>query len=256
MQDTNPTPPADQEIRDYYDQHSSEKLNHYIYGNPRIDAAIDLLLTHVPPDARQALDIGCAVGETTSRISKTFPYLQVRGTDLSETSIQIAKKLFASEKVSFECCDIESLEPDPKYDVITLIDVYEHIHKEARRKTHAILNSLLSEKGVLIATTPSELNQISMHTQEQHRLQPIDEPVTLKDAMQLAQDIDGTLLEYSHKSIWKTNDYLHLVVAKRPLFTLLQARPRSLPSVFRSVSRRLNSYYRKIRINRLLRNAT
>lgn len=217
------------QIAEFYDEFGKGMLKNYICGNKRIDDAINFVARNVPANANlRALDLGCAIGITTSRLTEALPKITALGVDISSNNIQIANALFATPRTCFMTSDIAALCLDEKFDLVTLFDVYEHIRRDCRRQVHQVLSGVLSKSGKLFMTVPSELNQHNMHTTETHRLQIVDEPVTLEDAQRLAADIGGALQCYNHMHVWRSYDYVHVLIDRDPQFTPISGSRRML----------------------------
>jgi SAM-dependent methyltransferase len=71
------------------------------------------------------LDVGCGPGVFLSEILKRYPHLKGAGADISQTGLEIAGKRLPG--MPFYQCDITSAPPPGKYDLITMVDVAEHL---------------------------------------------------------------------------------------------------------------------------------
>lgn len=73
--------------------------------------------------------------------------------DISQSSIEIARKMAADNSIKFFHSDIMDFQPGSKYDFITLGEVLEHVEDPAAllKKLH----SMLSDQGKLFITTPT-----------------------------------------------------------------------------------------------------
>ena len=73
--------------------------------------------------------------------------------DISKSSIEIAEKMIADDKVKMILSDVFEYFPAKKYDFITMGEVLEHVEEPIKllQKLHA----LLSDNGKLIITTPT-----------------------------------------------------------------------------------------------------
>src|SRR5687768_4999512 len=86
----------------YYDDHTKNKLNDYINANPRIEYGWETIKRFAPSKPVRILEVGCGMGNICSRMHKYWPEADITGIDISTLSIQIAKKLFANNKVNFK----------------------------------------------------------------------------------------------------------------------------------------------------------
>lgn len=206
------------EQRKFYDNFITRLIRDYIYGNARTEAAITHAVKWIPETAKRILDIGCGIGWTTYEIKKAFPNSSVSGIDLSDNSIEIAKRLFGEYGIEFSAQDITqwSDEKGNQYDAIVMIDVYEHIPTQNRETFHQVLSKSLSPDGYIIMTFPSIFKSENTKEDDNEVFQPVDENVSLEDIICLANDVSGTIMVYSHTNIWDTNDYVHAVICRNP----------------------------------------
>lgn len=86
-------------------------------------------------DFNSVLDVGCGTGELLNAISTLRPGVDISGLDISELSIETCKARFGSKQFWVKDCATEYL--DQKFDLITCIDVIEHIEDD-----QAFLNNL------------------------------------------------------------------------------------------------------------------
>lgn len=201
-------------LRDYYDDLLGGLLSGYVYGNARIQSAIAFVLAWTPANAHRILEAGCGIGECTEALKRRRPEAFVLGIDAHPRLADYARRLFADSGAVFACNDImaHASEGAP-FDVIVMMDVYEHIPRDARAILHASVARLLSPAGTLLLTTPSISHQRYLR-EERRGVQPIDEDVSRDDLERLAQDIGGTLAHYETVSVWRADDYVHAVITR------------------------------------------
>lgn len=77
----------------------SSIANYYEQIFPATDTKVDFVLQNLPKQAQRILDIGCATGELTAKISANG--FMVEGIDLDPTFIKMAKQKYASDQCSF-----------------------------------------------------------------------------------------------------------------------------------------------------------
>jgi len=203
-------------ITDFYDKFSERLLADYVYGNPRVEAAIIHALQWISPNAKRILDIGCGIGWSTHEIKRHRPQAFILGVDLSPKMAELAHHLFGEDKIEFVAHDACDWNPvfEPPYDAIVLLDVYEHIPKDRRLLLHQVLKRALGLDGVIVLTFPSMFHQRLLRSFHPEELQPVDEDVTEDDIGALAQDIEGKMTYWSSVSIWHPGDYIHAVIAR------------------------------------------
>ena len=131
------------DLPDQYDQMLNKGIG--ATGNDKhffIKGRLDLLFSKIPKDFRvkRILDFGCGTGATSSRFSQLFSEATVIGTDVSDTSIEFAKKTYSSENLQF--ITIRELENEEKFDLIYLNCVLHHIEPKDRNASMNLLFSL------------------------------------------------------------------------------------------------------------------
>ncbi|TSD02427.1 MAG: type 12 methyltransferase [Parcubacteria group bacterium Athens0714_24] len=110
------------------------------------------------------LDIGCGDGRFLHEAKKGFPNAILLGIDSSQRAISLAKAI--NPEINFICGDIQKINLDKKYDIITAVEVLEHIPSQDIRSFLESLGRLLNVNGKLIITVPSDnINLISKHYQ-------------------------------------------------------------------------------------------
>ena len=210
-----------QQVTDFYD---AFHIGDYVIGNRRLWAAIEYAINFIPKDAERILDIGCGIGWSTWEFKRHHPHTSVLGIDISPRLIEIAQTLFEAEASDLSFA-IQDLTEDgdifqPEFDVIVMLDVYEHIPKEFREQVHKHLSAALKPKGFFIASCPSIFHQDFLREYQPEGLQPVDEDVTVEDLSKLAKDLKGHIIHYGHTSLGHTNDYIHVTIQRNPKYVL------------------------------------
>lgn len=113
----------------------------------------------IPKGTKNILDFGCGEGFFCNMISNDFD--EVFGIDLSKKAINIAQK--ESKGATFLQAPTNEFDKF-NFDVITMIEVLEHIEPESINDVITYLHSILSDQGVLIITVPSK----NLPLQEKH----------------------------------------------------------------------------------------
>jgi len=97
------------------------------------------------------LDYGCGPGTFIGNYSR----LESVGVDISEIQISFAKKKYGTNFEFFNTSQIEQENFNKKFDVITSIELIEHLTDEEILKLLDDLYDLLDEGGILVLTTPN-----------------------------------------------------------------------------------------------------
>ncbi len=204
---------ADQ-VRAFYDDHIVQKVADFVDGNPRVEAAWQTIQQWAPPSPRQVLDIGCGFGQISWQMAGRWPSARVTGMDISPRSIALASKVFAGANLAYSTASFAEVDRGRGYDLITLIDVYEHIADAARAGFDAQLARVLAPDGVMILTFPTPAYQRLLREAQPEKLQPIDEDIDLMTIQALAAATGTRLVLYREQGIWLSGDYAHAVLTR------------------------------------------
>ena len=115
-------------------------------------ATIEYILNRLKKESFETLiDVGCGDGRLVRELNTEFPDKKIFGIDYSEKAINLAKAL--NPNCNFKCVDIIK---EVKYnaDVITLIEVFEHIHPSISANFVDGIHKHLNKNGVLFITVP------------------------------------------------------------------------------------------------------
>ena len=227
------------DIASFYDDFSTRLLRDYVRGNRRVQAAITRVLDSIPPRAHSLLDIGCGIGVSSHAVARANGHLQVVAVDISPRNIALAKGLFDDANLSFHVSDMSTIPDGSPFDVISLLDVYEHIPLDRRHGFHHVLSQCLKSDGVVVVTCPTPLHQEYLRQYEPGGLQVIDETITLKDILRLADDLDAWVTRYEMISMWRQNQYFHAVLQRAPSYESLSPTPAVANSIGARVAKRL-----------------
>ncbi len=237
------------DIENFYDAFGERQRRDFIFGNERVSAAISLINKFINKSTRTIADIGCGCGQIAWELASENRDLEVHGYDISPKNIKIANAIFDRPNLRYFVSDLSS-PPDEPFDVLCLIDVYEHIPKTDWPGFNRVLAECLKPNGVLILTTPTPIHQNYLRNFEPASLQVIDETVERKDLFQLADDIGAQPIFFEWKSIWKKYDYTHFVCSR----TVDCYSPIKSESKWSEIlSRKIRRLYRKRLVNAGLR---
>ncbi len=105
-------------------------------------------------DFESLIDIGCGDGRLLRDINRQFPSKQLIGIDYSERAIGVAKAL--NPNISYRNINILEELPEFQYDVVTLVEVLEHIPINQAKHFMASVASTHKTGGKLILTVPHD----------------------------------------------------------------------------------------------------
>ena len=202
-----------EEVARFYDEFSTRQQRDFVYGNARVTAAIERVLHYVTPDTKSILDVGCGCGQLAWEYARVHPNLEVVGLDISPRNIEVAKALFDLPNLSYDVSDLSDV-PEGKYDIVALIDVYEHIPKDTWPGFNGTLAQCLGPTGTLVLSTPTPMKQRHLMEHSPQELQVIDEIVEHDDLLQLAQSLDAIPVLFEYMAIWEKYDYTHFAATR------------------------------------------
>jgi 2-polyprenyl-3-methyl-5-hydroxy-6-metoxy-1,4-benzoquinol methylase len=116
-----------------------------------------------PTSIKSIIDIGCGDGRLTRELSLNFPNVKVDGVDYSKAAIQLATALNGDTNINFMQKDIIQDSLINKYDVATLMEVYEHIEPSCASKFLKGIHNTLNADGILHITVPHKNIPITPH---------------------------------------------------------------------------------------------
>jgi SAM-dependent methyltransferase len=209
--------PSLEQIKNYYDSDPllSRKIRDFVDGNARIERAWETLESWAPAKPGRILEIACAIGGVCWRLSQRWPNAEVIGMDISDKSLEIAQTLFDSGRPSFLSGPFPRVKPPGKFDLIILMDVYEHIDPDDRRGVHEGLGEKRSEKGRIILSFPTPRHLKWLKENHDKEIQPIDEHITIETISTLAKETATEVLFYREVGIWHEGDYAHAVLGRQ-----------------------------------------
>ena len=97
------------------------------------------------------LDVGCGDGRFLRETDRRYGNKKLLGIDYSETAISWARMM--NPHLRFEVRDILGAPTSGQYDVVTLLEVIEHLPPDSLPDVPAVVNGLLRPGGQLILTT-------------------------------------------------------------------------------------------------------
>ena len=248
MFETRDEPVSSADIKTYYDGTLALRLRDYVYGNERIEAALALVSDAAGTQTKNVLDVGCGLGIAAAQLATSHPNWIIHGVDISERTIAAARTMFGSDRLIFDCDNLENVPRLAPYDLIALIDVHEHIPRDNWVDFRGVLDRSLSADGVIVITTPSPMYQDHLRRTKPEALQIIDESLLPEDFVDMARAVGGELVEFRYVSIWRQSDYTHAVI-RRGISCDRLSKPASLSPVGR-VLRRLGVMSMRIRTSR------
>lgn len=117
---------------------------------------VDIVRTRVSAPVSRILEFGCGIGRNISFLQKAFPQAVIRGYDISEAGLVIARE--ENPGVEFTA-DLAAL--TGSYDLIFIAGVFHHIAVSERAGVTQRLLSLLAPQGNLIVFEHNPYNPVT-----------------------------------------------------------------------------------------------
>jgi ubiquinone/menaquinone biosynthesis C-methylase UbiE len=96
-------------------------------GGPEHLASLAAAALHISPAPERILDVGCGTGEGSLFLAREFPQARVRGLDISEEMISVARAkvgLDPEGRIAFKVGDASSLPyPDDSFDLVAQLNM-------------------------------------------------------------------------------------------------------------------------------------
>jgi SAM-dependent methyltransferase len=150
------------------------------------------------PGEASVLDAGSGFGQYTWRMSRKNNKWKIRALDINKEQIDDCNLFFGraglSGRVSFNTCDLTTLDDIDCYDIILSVDVMEHIEEDV--SVFQNFYRSLKNNGILVISTPSDKGGSDVHGDHEDSF--IDEHV--RDGYSI-NDITGKLSSTGFRNI-------------------------------------------------------
>lgn len=208
-----------EEIKSYYDEHLSGKLEGFVEGNPRIERAWTTVARWAPRQPAAVLEIGCGIGDICWRMAEHWNAARVVGLDISLASVEYARRLFGSSRLTFHQGPLTPGSLEGKFDLVLMMDVYEHIAVEDRTALHGAIAGLLGPRGRIILSVPTPRHLAWLRQHQPDEIQPVDEDIRIETLSALARATETEILLYEEVDVWHYGDYAHVVLGRKAAWT-------------------------------------
>ena len=208
------------EISDFYDEYVQRQIK--TGANERLISLYKRLLNRGLNADSKVLELGCGERIFTKLLAKKVKNGIIEAVDLSEKSVAVAKnELKDRNNIHFDVADVVKYQPkNSDFDMITLMDVIEHIPLEHHAELFANLAKIATEKTNIIINIPNPQYIGYARINHPESLQVIDQEVELFTLMQHLEE-SGLELKYFEKyGIWEQDDYHFMVIRKKRNFEL------------------------------------
>ena len=186
------------EISDFYDEYVQRQIK--TGANERLISLYKRLLNGGLNADSRVLELGCGVGIFTKLLAKKVKNGIIEAVDLSEKSVAVAKnELKDRNNIHFDVADVVKYQPkNSDFDMITLMDVIEHIPLEHHAELFANLAKIATEKTNILINIPNPQYIGYARINHPESLQVIDQEVELFTLMQHLEK-NGLELAYFEK---------------------------------------------------------
>ncbi|HUK34926.1 MAG TPA: class I SAM-dependent methyltransferase [Vicinamibacterales bacterium] len=202
-----------EEAKRFYDETAPRKLRDFIFGNRRIDRALETIASQGGEPGR-ILEVGCGVGSVCWRLADRFPHAEIVGVDFSQGNLAIAERVFSRPNVKFLLMTVDDEFTFGAFDLIILMDVFEHVRISEREALARNLRASLSPGGRVILTVPTPRHLAWLKANQPSEIQPVDEDITLEVFGDLASALGRDVLLYREVGAWRQGDYAHCVIGR------------------------------------------
>lgn len=176
------------EIIEFYDGRLSSMMKNHSVRNTRLNRALACLDNIVKP-GMTVLDIGCGTGITSRHLASVGA--RVTAVDISPKLIEYAREHSYHPDINYINCDVCEFQSDQKFDIISLVDVVEHIMPV---KLPTLIEGLVANnahRDTLIYLNVPDSNFISfMINNYPDKLQIIDEECSVEYLVGLFSGLD------------------------------------------------------------------
>ena len=208
------------EISDFYDEYVQRQIK--TGANERLISLYKRLLNGGLNADSKVLELGCGVGIFTKLLAKKVKNGIIEAVDLSEKSVAVAKnELKDRNNIHFDVADVVKYQPkNSDFDMITLMDVIEHIPLEHHAELFANLAKIATEKTNILINIPNPQYIGYARINHPESLQVIDQEVELFTLMQHLEQSGLELAYFEKYGIWEQDDYHFMVIRKKRNFEL------------------------------------
>ena len=208
------------EISDFYDEYVQRQIK--TGANERLISLYKRLLNGGLNADSRVLELGCGVGIFTKLLAKKVKNGIIEAVDLSEKSVAVAKnELKDRNNIHFDVADVVKYQPkNSDFDMITLMDVIEHIPLEHHAELFANLAKIATEKTNILINIPNPQYIGYARINHPESLQVIDQEVELFTLMQHLEKNGLELVYFEKYGIWEQDDYHFMVIRKKRNFEL------------------------------------
>lgn len=162
------------------------------------------------------IEVGCGIGTVSGLILKHIPNGKFVGVDISNDSIEMAKRIHAKHNnAEFITNDMSVFSHKTVFDFIVLPDVLEHIPVEQHSNLFKNLSAVSSPNAIVLINIPEPncLNWLRKHSPE--KLQIIDQSLSMQDLLNNCYPHGFKLYSMNSYGLqYEENEYTSIVLKK------------------------------------------
>ena len=117
---------------------------------------IELVRKSTTVPVKRILEFGCGIGRNIAYLAAAFPGAQIVGTDISEASLEIARKENPTARFEKDAAGL-----DGRFDLIFVAGVFHHIAPPERPAVMQLLANLLDPSGSLYVFEHNPYNPVT-----------------------------------------------------------------------------------------------
>ena len=165
------------------------------------------------------LEIGCGIGVLTYLLSRKIKKGVIEAMDLSEKSVDYAKKHIPKNNISFTASNIFDFTPKSiAFDFVTLFDVIEHVPIERHQELFAKISGWMHDKSTLLINLPNPEYILFDQKNQPEVLQEMDQAIFLNDLSETFHKTGLEIKSFETHSIWTKEDYHFFIIKKKTAF--------------------------------------
>lgn len=188
-------------VPDFYDAFVDYELTYLLHPNRRHRRVREQLLPLLERNPKSVLDVGCGIGLMSAWLAKTAP--RVVGVDVSPRSIEVCRALHPAG--DFRVCTLpDERLPDGPFDLVTFIDVLEHLPPSQLKRVFERVDEVIAADGMVAVNLPARL----FAQKEGIERQVIDEAVPVGEVVAAAAAIGMEPLTISRYGVACANQYV------------------------------------------------
>jgi trans-aconitate 2-methyltransferase len=231
------------QIIEFYDNYVEAQVASGI--NDRIYCLYKRILKLGLNNTSNVLELGCGIGTMTFLLAKTINKGNIEAVDISDESVNYAKKHITKSNVSFITGDVVTYKPVLKqFDFITLFDVIEHIPVERHAELFKNLHNHCNSNTQILINIPNPDYIEYYRTHDPTQLQLIDQPLPLSFIVNTIGPQNLFVHYFETHSVWVKDDYQFFVIKKKNVFE--EVRLANKRSFIEKIKKRFERAYVKL----------